>query len=400
MAHRIHLDHNATTPLREEVRTLLVELLDRGLGNPSSLHASGREARQLIDDARERVAAALDVHEDGVLFTSGGTESNNLALRGALAAAPAGAGLATSTIEHAAVLEPAAQLATRGRPWVQIECDGTGRIDPERVAQAVANHDLALVSVMAANNELGTVQDLPAIADLVREHSSGRTRLHTDAVQAIGKVPFDPSRWGVDMASLSPHKLGGPVGVGILIAAPGTSLEPLVFGGGQERGLRPGTENAAAIAAAALAVQLAVTERDAYAQRVGALASGLWRALHERLDGVRLLGPPIDPHGPIDVDQRLPNTLNVLLPGVDGRVLVTRLDLEGLEASAGSACASGSVEPSHVLRAIGLDEEDARAGLRLSLGRRTTAEDCAQAVEILVKTCRGTHATRHTADRL
>ena len=394
MTRRIHLDHNATTPLRPEARELFVELLDRGLGNPSSLHDSGRQARQWVDEARERVAGALGVHEDEVIFTSGGTEADNLALFGCVEHDTQGRGLATSTIEHSAVLEPAAVLEGRGRSWIRLSCDDRGLVDPDSLAAAVAGEDLCLVSVIAASNELGTVQDVPALARATHEASGGRTRFHTDAVQALGRIPVDLASWEVDMATLSPHKLGGPVGVGVLITARGTLLAPRVHGGGQERGLRPGTENVPAIAAGALAIESAVAEREVYASHVGSLAGGLWTALEKELPGARLLGPPMgDP-------RRLPNTLCVLLPDVDGRVLVTRLDLAGLEVSAGSACASGSIEPSHVLVALGLGDEDARAGLRLSLGRTSTEEDCRQAVDILVKTCRGTHATRRSDDRL
>ncbi|QDU70128.1 cysteine desulfurase family protein [Engelhardtia mirabilis] len=393
MTRRVYLDHNATTPLRPEVREFWIELVDRGLGNPSSLHAAGREARQLVDEARERLAACLQVHEDGVIFTSGGTEADNLALFGCVEFDTRGRGLATSTIEHSAVLEPAAELARRGRPWIRLPCDEQGRVEADVVA-AAARQQTCLVSVIAASNELGTLQDVAALAQATHEASEGRARFHTDAVQAVGRIPIDLDGWEVDMATMSPHKLGGPVGVGILVVTRGTRLAPRAHGGGQERGLRPGTESVAAIAAGALAVELAIAEQPTYAARVGDLAARLWTDIAQALPGARLLGPPMGD------SRRLPNTLNVLLPGVDGRVLVTRLDLAGLEASAGSACASGSVEPSHVLVALGLDDEQARAGLRLSLGRTSTLDDCQQAVEILVKTCRRTHATRPLDDRL
>lgn len=378
----VHLDHNATTPMRPEVRERLLEVLDSGASNPSSLHGSGRRARQIIDEARERTAAALGVDEDEVLFTPGGTEANNLALFGSL---PPGSPLVTSAVEHSSVLEPARRLAEGGHAWRCADVDTAGLINPERVAAlALADPEAraGLVSVMAANNEVGMVQPLQELGLRLRQGPGSPPLFHTDAVQALGRVDLRLHAWGVDLASFSAHKLGGPLGVGVLFRRAGVSLRPLLFGGGQEQGLRPGTENVPAIAAASLAFELAVQEREAFAERASRLARGLWRDLSEVLPGARLVGPPIDSAG-----ERLPGTLNIVLPELDGKVLVTRLDLAGLEASAGSACASGSLEPSHVLRAMGFTEEHARAGLRLSVGRDTTLEDTQQAVDILRKTC-------------
>lgn len=375
-AARVHLDHNATTPMRPEVRAAWLEALDEVRGNPSSVHRSGRLARAHLDEARERAAAALRIGEDELVFTSGGTESNNLALRGALAAAGAGAGLVTSAVEHASVLGPARELGRRGHPVRFVGVDGEGRIDAAEVL-AAAGPGTALVSIQAANNEVGTLAPLAEIGAGLARVPEGRPRLHSDAVQALGRIPLELRAWGVDLASFSAHKLGGPVGVGLLYRRRGVPLEPILTGGEQEGGLRPGTESVAAIVAAVRAVELAVAEQVTYAGRLRELERSLWTALSQAVPGVRLLGPALGN------DRRLPGTLNVLLPGVEGRVLVTRLDLAGLEASAGSACASGSLEPSHVLRAMGLDDESARAGLRLSLGRTTTWEDLRQAVDIL-----------------
>lgn len=377
-AARVYLDHNATTPLRPEVRAIWLEALDQDCGNPSSVHRSGRLARARLDDARERAAAALGIAEDELLFTSGGTESNNLALRGVLAAAGAEAGLVTSAIEHSSVLGPAGHLAGRGHPVRYVGVDREGRVAAEEVL-AAAGPGTALVSIQAANNEVGTLGPLQAIGAGLARLPEGRRRplLHSDAVQALGRIPLKLREWGVDLASFSAHKFGGPVGVGLLYRRRGVTLQACFAGGEQEHGLRPGTENVAAIVAAVRAVELAVAEQATFAGRLKELERSLFTALAQAVPGVRLLGPPL---GGAD---RLPGTLNVLLPGVDGRVLVTRLDLAGLEASAGSACASGSLEPSHVLRAMGLDDESARAGLRLSLGRTTTLEDLRQAVDIL-----------------
>lgn len=371
---RVYLDHNATTPLRPEVRERFLELLDRPRANASSLHQAGREARQVLDEARERVAAALGVHEDEVVFTSSGTVSDNLALRGVLGAAGPGSALVTSTVEHSAVLEPARSLERSGHPLRLVPVDGSGRIDLDEMQRLAAG--AALVSLQAASNEVGSCTDLAAARGRL-DTLPVRPLLHTDAVQALGRIPLALD--AVDLASFSVHKVGGPLGVGLLVRRKGVRLDPLVEGGGQEAGLWPGTENVPAIGAAALAVELAVAEREHYAARTTELCRLLWQSLCSCLEGPRLVGPSLDEH-------RLPNTLNVSMPGVDGRVLVTRLDLAGLAVSAGSACASGSLEPSHVLLAMGLEPEVARAGLRLSLGRTTTEADIHTAVDILRKT--------------
>ena len=374
---RVYLDHNSTSPLRPPVRELWLTLAEEHLGNASSVHAAGRRARALVDDARARTAAALGVHEEEIYFTSGATEANNLALLGVLRACGPGTSLALPSTEHSSVLGAAAAWsegagAQRGGPVRFLPSDTQGLPDPEALRAAVAQ-GVGLVSISAANNETGAAPDL---ADLLRTLPGPRPRLHTDAVQALGRLPVRLAEWGVDAATFSAHKLGGPPGVGILWRRRGLALAPLMHGGGQELGLRPGTENVAAIAAAALAVELAVREQPAQAVRTGALARELWAELRAALPGLRLVGPPLDSNC------RLPNTLCLLLSGTDGKVLVTRLDLAGLEVSAGSACASGSVEPSHVLLALGLARDEARSAVRLSLGWNTTREDCKRAAAI------------------
>jgi cysteine desulfurase len=378
---RVYLDHNATSPMRAEVRACFLELLEECSGNASSVHASGRRARVVLDQARERVAAALEVHEDEILFTSGGTESNNLALLGTLRPRGPAAGLVTTAGEHSSVLGAARALEEEGHPVRYAGVDEQGVPRLAELRELAARPDCALVSVVLANNEVGALAPLAELArGLAELPPSRRPRLHTDAVQALGKVPLDLHGWQVDLASFSPHKLGGPLGTGVLFRRSGVVLGALVHGGGQELDLRPGTENVPAIGAAALAIELAVAERADFAARAHELLQLLFQEVRRALPGVALLGPPLDSPA------RLPNTINVLVPHVDGRVLVTRLDLAGLEASAGSACASGSLEPSHVLLAMGLSREDARAGLRLSLGRGTTHEDIHIAVEILRRT--------------
>jgi len=383
---RIYLDHNATTSLRPEARAALTAALEQLGGNPSSLHASGRAARQVLDEARERTASALGVHEDEVVFTSGGTESNNLALLGAVRAAGAGQGLATSAIEHSSVLGPARRLERDGRPLWIASVDAQARVRVEEFGAALDDGRCALVSVMAANNEVGVCSPLDELAALLAR-ARRRPLLHVDGVQALGRVELRLRERDIDLASFSAHKVGGPVGVGVLYKRKGVALEPLMYGGEQENSLRPGTENVAGIAAASVAIECAVREREAFAARASKLARDLWGELGRQIARVTLLGPPLDDAA------RLPGTINVLAHGQDGKVLVMRLDLEGLECSAGSACASGSIEPSHVLRALGLGDDDARAGLRLSAGRATTWRELQEAVDILGRTLGRTDAT-------
>jgi cysteine desulfurase len=381
---RIHLDHNATTPLRPEVRAHWLERQDELGGNPSSIHASGRAARAVLDQARERAAAALRVDEDELVFTSGGAESNNLALFGALAGAPLSRALVTTAIEHSTVLAPADELERSGRPVVRVRVDREGRPDPAEMLELVRRRDAALVSMIAANNEIGTENDLAALGAALAELGERRPIFHSDCVQLLGRLPFDLRGARLDLASFSVHKIGGPLGVGLLYRRRGVPLAPRTFGGGQENGLRPGTENVPAISAAALAIELAVEEQPEFHARTQALSRDLWSQLQARLPAAELHGPPLSSSA------RLPNTLNVSLAEDAGRLLVARLDLEGLEVSAGSACASGSIEPSHVLLALGLAPERARTGLRLSLGRTTTAQDVHSAVEILSRTIAAT----------
>jgi len=374
---RVYLDHNATTPMRAQVRAEFVALLERCGGNPSSVHTSGRAARALLDEARERCAGALGVHEDEILFTGGGSESDNLALLGTLRAAAPGRGLVTSAIEHSAVLETAAALEREGRSVLRLPVDAEGRLDPQAALAAVRERSPALLSVMAANNEVGSLGPLAELGQGLQGLGKLRPVFHTDAAQALGRMPLELREWGIDLASFSMHKLGGPLGVGILYKKKGTKLVPLQYGGGQESGLRPGTENVPAICAAALALELAQRERATHSARMRALCLSFWAQVQQVLPAARVNGP--DP----TQEARLCNTLNLSLPGLDSRVLVARLDLEGLEASAGSACASGSLEPSHVLLAMGRTPEEARAGVRFSFGSANAEQDVHTCVEIL-----------------
>jgi len=375
---RLYLDHNATTPLRAEALDAMREVLGSGATNPSSVHASGREARARIDGARERVAAALGVAEDAVVFTSGGTEANNLALFGALEARPS-AHLLTSPLEHAAVLEPAQRLEAAGRSVAWVGGDAEGRLDLVALSDATrAARQFAappVASFMGANNEIGTLHDLPAIRGAVGDDAL----LHCDAVQVLGKAPIAPIVEACDLVSLSAHKVGGPIGVGILLRRPGGHLVARTLGGQQEAGLRPGTENVAAIVAGAVAIELAVREADAVAARMRDVLATFCAELLRAVPGAVLNGPAPDDAG------RLPNTANVSFPSHgDARMLVTRFDLAGVEVSSGSACASGSLEPSHVLSALGLDDaERVRSAVRFSFGRTSTRSDATLAVERL-----------------
>ncbi len=408
----IYLDHNATSPLRPEVREAFAAALDSFPGNPSSVHGPGRAARAALDRARERVAQALAVSEGEILFTSGGTESNNLAIWGSLVREPAASGgpllIATAT-EHPSVLRPAAALAESGRALVIAPVDSQGLVDPRQLVDLAlsaggsrqgAGGDPRLLSVCAAGGETGAVQDLAAIgAALAQGPARSRPLFHTDAVQAIGRLPLRLKEWGVDLASFSAHKFGGPRGVGILFRASGVPLCPQLRGGEQELGLRPGTENVAAIVATATAVELAVAGRDELVRRARRQIGLLTELLGTRIPEARLVGPPLStaPAGaPAEKqgDRRLANTATFVIPGVDGRILATRLDLAGLEASAGSACASGSLEPSQALLAMGFSEAEARAGLRLSTGWNTRDEDIHRAVDILWKTLAPSGARR------
>jgi cysteine desulfurase len=357
------------------VRACLASLQEQGLGNPSASHASGRRARAAVDEAREQVAAALGVPEEWVIFTSGGTESNNTALRGVLECT--GGGLAIGATEHSSIGGPAERLAARGHELWTLPVDDCGRVvlaDLERVLEAPR---CRLLSLMMANNEVGSLAPMESISERLARLGGRGPIWHSDGVQALGKIPLNLRAWGVDLVSFSAHKVGGPQGVGFLIRRPGVPLAPLMLGGGQETGARSGTENVPGIVAGALALELAVAEQASFAERVRTLATRLWEGLKQVDPAARLIGPAVDD------PERLPNTLNVLFDSIDGRSLVARLDLEGVEASLGSACSSGAIEPSHVLLAMGYDEEAARAGLRLSLGHDTSSTDIHSAVETM-----------------
>jgi len=369
----IYLDHAATTPLRPEVLDAMLPYLTEHHGNASSLHASGRRARQGLDEARERIAAILGAKPREIVFTSGGSEADNLAVKGAAWAASArGRHVVTSGVEHKAVLNSCAILQRSGFGVTQVPVDRFGRVNPADVEAAINDHT-TLVSIMYANNEVGTIQPIAEIGAICRRRG---VLFHTDAVQAGGFLPLNVDNLGVDLLSLAAHKVYGPKGVGALFVRHGTALLPQVQGGAQERQRRAGTENVAGIVGFARALDLAQGDpsaRDAENARLAALRDELLAALRD-VAGVEPTGHPVE---------RLPHSASWLIDGIEGGDLVAALDLEGVEASTGSACTSGSVEPSHVLLAMGFDADRAHGALRLTAGRGTTPADVESAADVL-----------------
>jgi cysteine desulfurase len=364
----IYLDYNATTPLREEVREAVIEDL-AVYGNASSMHAAGREARNRVEQARSAVGELLGVPAKTVIFTSGGSESNNTVFETmrVLASDKRGAplstgrrGFITTAIEHPCVLNSAKYLASLGFKVDIIPVDGDGKLRMDLFKKAL-NEETLLVSVMTANNEIGTIQDIPRITSLAREAGA---YMHTDAVQAVGKIPLNAAEWGVDYLTMSAHKIYGPKGIGALYikeGAPGksTPLFPLIHGGHQEDGMRAGTYNNIGILGFGAAARLAKRDLAEYEKTMRALRNKLRDGLTARVPDIKINGHPTDV---------LPNTLNVSFPGAEGEAILLSMDLAGIEASTGSACASGSLEPSHVLMATGAGPELAHGSIRFSLG--------------------------------
>jgi cysteine desulfurase len=365
----VYLDHAATTPmLPAAVEAMTAHLGD--VGNPSSLHASGRSARRVVEESRETIAQALNCRPGEVVFTSGGTEADNLALKGLYwsrhDADPARVRILASAIEHHAVLDALHWLAEEEGADVELlPVDSRGRLDLDAYRATVERDpgSIAVISVMWANNEVGTLQPMDAIVAVAATHG---IPFHTDAVQAVGAVPVDFASSGVDALTLTGHKLGGPYGVGALVLRRELSLTPLLHGGGQERDIRSGTLDMPAIAAFATAVEHAVKAQPEYAERITALRDSLIRRVTEVV-------PDAHVHG--DREQRLPGNAHLGFPGCEGDSLLMLLDARGIECSTGSACSAGVPQPSHVLLAMGCDEEGARHSLRFSLGRTTTEAD-------------------------
>ena len=357
----IYLDHNATAPLDARVLDAMHPWLTGVQGNPASVHRYGRAAHAALESARAQVAALINAQPAQVVFTGGGTEADNLALKGACSGAPSGRVL-VGAMEHSAVLGPATALAKLGWQLEHIPADSQGRYDTEALRRLLQRGAVRLVSVMLANNETGAIQDVQDMATLV--HEAGAI-LHCDAVQAAGKIPVDFAALGVDLMTLSAHKLNGPRGVGALVMNRRMTLTPLVDGGGQEGGLRGGTEDLAGIVGFGRAAELAKAELSQRSSHARALRDRLEAGL-ATLPGLRIFAADVE---------RLPNTVQFGIPGLDGEWLVMELDKRGIAVSSGSACHSGSGEPSHVLTAMGLDAATAKGALRVSLGAGNTEQD-------------------------
>lgn len=372
---RIYLDYAATTPVDPLVREAMLPFLgEAAFGNPSSVHAYGQDVRRAIDRARDAVAGAVGCHPSEIYFTSGGTEADNTAVLGVLLANRERGRdqLVTTTIEHHAILD-CARFAekTLGFSVTPVPVDGDGRVDPDAVEAAMTERT-ALVSVMHANNEIGTIQPIAEIARRVRQRGA---YFHADAVQTFGQMPLDVDALGVDLMTISAHKIYGPKGVGALYVRRGTRFTPWLHGGQQEREKRAGTENAAGIVGFGRAAELLPSWREEAAARVMGLRNRFLAAALDAVPDARLNGHPT---------LRLPNNVNLSFPDADGEALLLNLDMRGIAVSSGSACASGSIEPSHVLLALGLPLPLARAALRFSFGRGTTGEDLETALAALV----------------
>ena len=358
---RAYFDHNATTPLDPGVLEVVTRVLRDEFGNPSSVHHFGQRAKAVLDDARTEVARLIGGEPSEVVFTSGGTEADNFALRGAAEALePTGRKhLIATTIEHEAVLVTLKALARRGWKTTLLPVDATGIVSPDALREAI-DDSTALVSVMHANNEIGTIQPVEALAGIAHEHGA---LFHTDAVQSAGKIPVDVRSLGADLLSLSAHKFYGPKGAGALWIKRGTRIAAILTGGKHERGRRAGTENVAGIAGLGAAAALARQKLDVEAARLGALRDRLENALLAAVPGTAVNGARTP---------RVPNTTNISFEGIEAESLLIALDLEGFAVSTGSACSSGTLEPSHVLRAMGLPAHRTQNSIRISLGTRNT----------------------------
>jgi cysteine desulfurase len=366
----IYLDHASTTPVDSEVATAMLPWHTEEFGNPSTVYSLGLAAAQAVGQARESIASTVGADPEEIYFTSGGTESDNWAILGtAEAQQKKGRHLVTSTIEHHAVLESVDYLEKHGCEITRIPVDGGGFVDPESVRRAIRPNTV-LVSIMHANNEVGTIQPIAEIGKITREAG---VLLHVDAVQTAGKLPLDVEELGVDMLSVSAHKLYGPKGVGFMYLRKRTRISPLFHGGGQEKGRRAGTHNVPGIMGMAKAFELAATRMANDAARETGLRDRLWRGLSESIEAIYMNGDPV---------RRLPNNLNVRLDGIEGEAMILMLDMEGICVSSGSACTTGSLEPSHVLLALGIPAEHAHGSLRVTLGRGTTDEDIDHFVKV------------------
>lgn len=365
---RIYFDNNATTPLHPEVKRAMIDAMD-SYGNPSSLHSFGRQSRGLIEAAREKVARFINASPDEIMFVGSGSEGNNTVLSiltcqpgGCSLCRKNGKGLVTTTIEHPCILEASKCLRENGADVVYADVDSYGKVDMEKLKDLITE-DTGLVSVMLANNEIGTVQDMKTITEIAHEKGA---LVHTDAVQAVGKIPVDVKDLGVDFLTLSAHKIYGPKGVGAVYVKRTSPFCPLIRGGHQEKGRRAGTENTLGIVGLGKAIEMRSIEMEGEAVRLLEMKERLRKGIEKEIPDIRFVGHPTD---------SLPGTLNVSFDGAEGEAIILYLDLEGIAVSTGSACASGSLDPSHVILATGLPAECAHGSIRISLGRENTTED-------------------------
>lgn len=368
----IYLDNAATTPVDPRVIEAMTPYLNQYFGNPSSSHGFGQHARDGVERARDQVAALIGAHRDEVIFTSGGSEADNTAIKICTVLTGRGNHLICSAIEHDAVLKTMQYMAKMDFELTVLPVDGLGQVDPDDVRRAITPKTV-LISVHHANNEIGIIEPIAQIGRIAHEHG---VLFHTDAVQTFGHVPISVAELNIDMLALSAHKLYGPKGVGALYLKRGTAFTPLIHGGGQEDHRRASTLNVAGIVGLGVAAEIAHAEMREEHERIKTLRDSLWAKLCEALEGLHLNG---------HAEKRLDNNLNFYIDGIEGESLLMALDIEGLAASSGSACSSGSGRGSHVLEAIGQGMGQSRGSLRLSLGRYTTADDVDGAVEIIVK---------------
>jgi len=367
----IYLDHAATTPAHPDVVKAMLPYFTDAFGNPSSIYSYGQEARGAVEEARTKVAELIGARDEEIIFTSGGTEADNFALKGAACANEhKGNHIITTSIEHHAVMEVCKFLGKRGFKITYLPVDEYGLVDPDDVRKAITDKTI-LISIIHANNEVGTIEPTSEIGEIAKE---AEVYFHTDAVQAVGHIPVHVDKLKVDLLSISAHKLYGPKGVGALYVRKGTKLVSFMQGGEQEKRRRAGTENVPAIVGLGKAVELAGKEMDKEAERLAGLRDKLIKGLVEKIDHVHLNGHPT---------RRLPNNVNVSVDFVEGESMLLNLDLEGICASTGSACSSATLEPSHVLLALGLSPEQAHGSLRFTLGRENSEEDMERVLEVL-----------------
>ena len=368
---RIYLDHSATTPTHPDVVKAMLPFFTDAFGNPSSVYSYGQEAKGAVEEARSKTAELIGARSEEIIFTGGGTEADNFALKGvAYANENKGNHIITTSVEHHAVMEVCKFLERRGFTITYLPVDKYGLVDPDDVRKAITDKTI-LISIIHANNEVGTVEPVSEIGEIVKE---AEVYFHTDAVQTIGHIPVNVDKLNVDLLSMSAHKLYGPKGAGGLYVRKGTKLVSLVQGGEQEKMRRAGTENVPAIVGLGKAVELARQEMDKEAERLAGLRDKLTEGLMDKIDHIHLNGHPT---------RRLPNNVNVSVDFVEGESMLLNLDLEGICASTGSACSSASLEPSHVLLALGLSPEQAHGSLRFTLGRENSEEDMERVLEVL-----------------